>query len=282
MVKKMATLKELLKNKLTAEQISNLKRSYDLIGEIAVMNSMPRGLKSKEKIIAKAIMENNHHVKTVAKKIGPTSGVERIRPVKVVLGKKTTETIFVENGCRFKFDINKVYFSPRLGSEHLRVIKQVKKNEIIYDLFAGVGPFAVPIAKIAKKVIAIDINRSACKFLEENARINKVSEKIETYCGDSRKIAAKKRWKHVADRVIMNLPMHAGEFLDIAFRISKKNAIVYFYFFLPEEELFNGAIKIIECAARKAKRKIKIINKRKCGQLSPRVWRVVIDFKILN
>lgn len=279
---KMTTLKEALAGKLTEEQISKLKASYDVIGDIAVMNSMPAGLKSKEKLIAKAIMDLNHHVKTVAKKIGPTSGVERIRKVKVVLGEKRTETTYIENGCIFRLDINKVYFSPRLGYERLRVINQVKKNEIVYDLFTGVGVFSVPIAKVAKKVVAIDINKNACKFLEENARINRVSDKIDIYCGDARKVIAKHKWKKVADRVIMNLPMHSGEFLDLAFRIAKKNAIVHFYFFLPQEKLFEGATDLIEKAAKKSKHKVKILNKRKCGQLAPWIWRVVIDFRVLN
>jgi len=278
----MATLKEALKGKLTEEQISNLKASYDIIGDMAVMNSMPVGLKSKEKLIAKAIMDLNHHIKTVVKKIGPTSGVERIRKVKVVLGEKRTDTTYIENGCKFRLDINKVYFSPRLGYERLRVIEQTKPNEVVYDLFAGIGPFAVPVSKRVKKVVAIDINKAACKFLEENARINRVSDKIDIYCGDARKVIAKKKWKKVADRVIMNLPMHAGEFLDLAFKIAKKNAIVHFYFFLPQEQLFDGATDLIEKAAKKAKRKIKVINKRKCGQLAPWIWRVAIDFKILN
>ena len=277
----MATLKEALKGKLTEEQISNLKASYDIIGDIAVMNSMSKGMKNKEKLVAKTIMELNNHIKTVVKKIGPTSGVERIRKVRVVLGEKRTDTTYIENGCRFRLDINKTYFSPRLGYERLRVIEQVKKNEIVYDLFAGIGPFAIPIAKRAKKVVAIDINKNACKFLEENVRISRVSDKIDVYCGDARKVIAKHKWKKVADRVIMNLPMHAGQFLDLAFKIAKKNAIVHFYFFLPEEELFEGATKLIEKAAKKAKRKIRIINERKCGQLAPWIWRVAIDFKIL-
>jgi tRNA (guanine37-N1)-methyltransferase len=278
----MTTLKEALKGKLTEKQISNLKASYDLIGDIAVMNSMPAGLKSKEKLVAKTIMSLNNHIKTVVKKIGPTSGVERIRKVKVVLGEKRTDTTYIENGCRFRLDINKVFFSPRLGYERLRVIEQAKPNEIVYDLFAGIGPFAIPIAKRVKKVIAIDINKNACKFLEENARINRVSDKIDIYCGDSRKTIAKQKWKNVADRVIMNLPMHAGQFLDLAFKIAKKGAIVHFYFFLPQEDLFEGATELIENAAKKAKRKIKIINERKCGQLAPWIWRVAIDFKVLN
>lgn len=275
----MPRLKEILKGKISEKQLEKAPLSYDIIGDIAVMNSMPRGLKSKERVIAKAIMAQHKNVKVVAKKVGPTSGIERIRKVKVILGEKRTETIHVENGCKFKLDINKVYFSPRLGSERLRVIKQVKSGDVVYDLFAGVGVFAIPAAKIAKKVVAIDINKAACKYLEENARINRVN--VEVWHGDTRKVVTKNKWKNVADKIIMNLPMHSGEFLDIAFKIAKKNAIVYFYFFLPEEELFDGAIKLIEKAAKKAKRKVKIISKRKCGQLAPRIWRVVIDFLVI-
>jgi tRNA (guanine37-N1)-methyltransferase len=277
----MPDLKEILKSKLSEKQLEEAPLSYDVIGDIAVMNSMPKELKNKEKIIAKAIMKQHKNVKIVAKKIGPTSGVERIRKVRVILGEKRTETTYIENGCRYRLDINKVYFSPRLGSERLRVASQVKKNEDVYDLFAGVGVFSIPAAKKAKKVVAIDINKDACRFLEENSRISRVSDKIDIYCGDARKVVAKEKWKQVADRIIMNLPMHAGEFLDVAFRIAKKNATVYFYFFLPEEQLFEGAIKLIEKAAKAAKRKVMIINKKKCGQLAARVWRVVVDFKVL-
>jgi tRNA (guanine37-N1)-methyltransferase len=277
----MVTLKEFLKGKLTEKQISQLKASYDVMGTIAVINSMPTGLKSKEKVIAKAIMELNKNVKTVAKKVGPTAGKERIRPVKVIVGEKKTETFYVENGNRFKFDINKVYFSPRLGSEHLRVAQRVMKNETVFDLFAGVGPYAIPAAKRGANVIAVDINKHATRYLELNAGMNKVSDKIRTFTGDCRKVIMKKEFKKKADRVIMNLPMHAGEFLDVAFYVAKKGANVHFYCFLHENDLFEGGITIIKAAAKKAKRKIKILNTKRCGQLSSRIWRVAIDFKVL-
>jgi len=275
----MATLKDVLKNKLTNSELKLVRRGYDIIGDIAQLE-IPPELEKKEKLIAEAILKIHKNVKTVVKKVGGTSGVERIRPVKVILGEKRTETVQLENGVRLKVDINKVYFSPRLGTEHLNVINQIKKNEVVLDLFSGVGPYAIPAAKIAKKVIAIDINPNAIKYLNENAKLNKVEQKIKSYVGDCREVVKKHKWKRKADRVIMNLPMHAGEFLDVAFYVAKPGATVHCYFFLPEEELFKGAIKKIKEAEKKFGRKTRILRKRKCGQLAARIWRVVIDFKI--
>ncbi|MCD6576182.1 MAG: class I SAM-dependent methyltransferase family protein [Nanoarchaeota archaeon] len=275
----MATLKEILKGKLSKEELASVRRGFDIVGDIAQIE-IPPNIEKKEKIIADAIMKLHKNVKVVVKKIGPTSGEERVRPVKVIAGEKRTETIHVENGVRLKLDINKVYFSPRLGTEHLRVVNQIKKDEVVFDLFSGVGPYAIPAAKRAKKVVVIDINPHAIKYLKENAKLNKVEDKIEAYVGDCRKVVKKHRWKHRADRIIMNLPMHAWEFLDVAFYVAKPNAIVHCYFFLPEEELFKGAIKKIKDAEKKLRRKTRILRKRKCGQLAPRIWRVVVDFKI--
>ena len=274
-------IKEFLAGKLTKKELAAAKSSFDVVGDIAVLE-IPEELKKKEKVIAKSIMELHRNVKVVAKKVGPTAGIERIRPIKVILGEKRTNTMHVENGCRYKLDINKVYFSPRLGSEHLRVAEQVKRDELVFDPFAGVGPFAIPIAKRCANVIAVDINKDAIKFLKENAKLNKVDTRIEAFAGDARKVLKKAKYKGKANRVIMNLPMHAGEFLDVTFYIAKKGAVVHFYCFLDEKDLYAKGIKLLKGAAVKAKRKIKIVNKKLCGQLAPRVWRVAIDFKILN
>lgn len=275
----MTTLKEELKGKIPDKELEMVKKSFDVVGDVAVLE-IPDKLKKREKIIAEAVMTLYPCVKVAAKKMGPTSGVERIRKVKVILGEKRTETLYIENGCRYKLDINKVYFSPRLGSEHLRVAEQVKPKETVYDLFCGVGPYVVPCAKRCKKVFAVDINKDAIKYLAENVKLNKVMDKVEFAAGDCRKVAMKKEHKGKADRVIMNLPMHAGEFLDVAFFVAKKGAVVHLYCFLKDDELYDGGIKVIQAAAKKAKRKVKILNTKTCGQLAPRIWRCAIDFKV--
>lgn len=276
----MTTLKEALSKKLTKKEKAFFKKSFDLIGDIAQLE-IPNELKKKEKIIAQTLMELHKNIKVVVKKIGATAGEERIRPVKVIAGEKRTETIHIENGFRYKLDINKVYFSPRLVTERARVTEQVKPKEIVFDLFAGVGVFAIPSAKKAEKVVAIDINKAACFYTKENAMLNRVFGKMEIYCDDCRKVIEEHKFKNCADRIIMNLPMHAGEFLDVAFRIAKKGAVVHFYCFLPEDDLFEGGIQKIKAAAKTAGRKVKILETKKCGQLAPRIWRCAIDFKVI-
>ncbi len=276
----MATIKDELKEKLTKEEMNSLKRSFDIIGDIAQLE-IPEELENKEKEIAEAVLKQHKNVNIVVKKIGITSGEERIRPVKVISGENRTETIHKENNYSFKLDINKVYFTPRLVSERKRVISQIKEKEIVFDLFAGVGVFAIPSTKKAEKVIAIDINSDAVRYMKENAMLNKVWSKIEIYEGDCRKVIEENNFKDCANRIIMNLPMHSEKFLDVAFKIAKKDCMVHFYLFLNEEELFDKGIEIIEKAAEKHGKKVEILDKKTCGQLAPRVYRCVIDFKVL-
>lgn len=276
----MVTIKDRLKGKLTDDEIKLLKTSFDVIGDIAQLE-IPEGLEKKEKIISETLMELHKNVNVVVKKVGATSGEERIRPVKVIAGENRTETIHKENNYSFKLDINKVYFTPRLVSERKRVISQIKEKEIVFDLFAGVGVFAIPSTKKAEKVIAIDINSDAVEYMKENAMLNKVWSKMEIYEGDCRKVIEENNFKDCANRIIMNLPMHSENFLDVAFKIAKKDCVVHFYLFLNEEELFDKGIKTIEKAAEKYGKNVEILDKKTCGQLAPRVYRCVIDFKVL-
>lgn len=273
---------DLLKDKLSQEELKIVPRSYDIIGDIAIIE-IDEKLRKREKEIANALLKLHKNIKVVCKKIGITKGEERVRPIKVILGEKRTETIHIENGCRYKVDLNKVFFTPRLANERLRVANQVNEKEKVIDLFAGVGPFSILIAKRRKaNVIAIDKNKYAYELLLENIRINKVNEKVCAFLGDCREVVEKQKLINCADRIIMNLPKNAGDFLDVAFKCAKKNATIHFYYFLKEEELFDRAINLIEEKAGEFGRKIKIINKIKCGDLAPRVYRIVIDFNVIN
>ena len=146
-------------------------KSFDVIGSITVVDIPEKLKKHKEhkKEIANAILSIHPNIKTVAEKVSPVSGVYRIRKVKVIAGEKKTETIHTETGCRFKLDINKVYFSPRLVFERQRIanlVKNGKKCETVFVPFAGVGPFAIIIAKNNQDsiVYANELNPIAFKY----------------------------------------------------------------------------------------------------------------------
>ncbi len=110
----------------------------------------------------------------------------------------------------------------------------VQLGETVVDLFAGVGPFSVLIAKRnpSVKVYAIDLNPDAVELLKVNIRVNRVENRIYPMLGDARQLAATKL-KGTADRVIMNLPETAIDFVDAACQVIKpQGGVVHFYAFI--------------------------------------------------
>jgi len=263
------SLKQLLKNELTIEELKLLKNSFDQVGTIAQLE-IPDELKNKEKIIAKKVLDSFKNITTVVKKSDITLGEYRIRPVKILAGEKTTQTIHKENGIRLKLDINKVFYTTRLSGERLRVLKLVKKNDVVADLFCGVGPYSILIAKFskAKKVIANDLNPEAYEFLIENIKLNKVKN-IEPSNKDARKFNIK------ADKVLMNIPKYSEDFIKTGFKNAKVGGRIFYYCFATEQEmpqLIKKIKKIHDC---------RVLKKTKCGDIGPRIYRWCIDLKKL-
>ena len=153
---------ELAKRGFTKTEVNHLCKAFDVIGTIAVVE-LPEGFdKGKAAAFAQALMAVHPRVKTVARKAGATGGKFRVRPVEVIAGEKTTRTVHVEGGCKYVVDINKAYFQPRLSFERERIAGRVKRRENVLVLFAGVGPYAIAIAKKKPKahVVAVELNRS--------------------------------------------------------------------------------------------------------------------------
>lgn len=261
------SLKTLLKKDLTKKELNSLKNSFDQIGSIAQLE-IPKDLEHKEKLIAKKVLNEFKNVETVVKKAAKTKGEYRIRKVKHLAGERTTETIHKENGIRLKLDLNKVFFTPRLSNERLRVLNLIKKDEVVADLFAGVGPYSVLISKFSKckKVISNDLNPEAYKYLKENVKLNKLSD-IEVFNKDAREFNIR------ADKLIMNIPKFSNSFLNVAFKNVKKSGRVFYYTFAREEEL-GDRIREIKKAG-----KCRILKKIKCGDIGPGAYRWCIDFK---
>lgn len=273
-------LRDILKNKLTSEEIGRLVTSYDVIGDIAVLD-IPKELERKEKIIAKALLKNQKKIKVVAKRKGAFSGVYRIRNVKIIAGGNRTLTIHGESGCRFYVDVNKVYFSPRLSYERLRISDLIQKNEKILVLFAGVGPYAIVAAKNHPdaKIIAIELNPDAVELMEKNIDLNKVKN-VKAVLGDVKEVLKKWEYKKWANRIVMPLPKGAEYFLNEAFDAAADGCVIHFYHFSPSEEAFEEAEEIIKKVAEKKNKKIKIENERVVRPFSAKITQVVIDFTI--
>ncbi len=266
---------ELLKDDLTSEEIEDLKTSFDIIGDIVIVE-IPKNLEEKKSKIGKATLEFTKR-KSVYVKKSAIHGTIRIRDLELIAGEDNPITIHKEHGTRLKLNVEEVYFSPRLATERKRVSDSVRKNENILDMFCGIGPFPVVIAKNNDvKITAIDINENAIKYLNENIHLNKLHN-IKAICGDAREVS--KNFNEKFDRIIMNLPGLAYDFLDLAMELIADNGIINYYEF---SDSYGQGIERLQKAAKKENKKVEILNTRKVKSTSPGMWHVAIDAKVTS
>ena len=274
-MKKVAhSFSELLEDELTSDEIENLKTSFDTIGDIVILE-IPDELYPKRQIIGEAAYKFTKR-KAVYMKKSAIKGTIRIRDLEFLAGVDDSITIHKEHGARLKLDVREVYFSPRLATERKRVMESVRDGERILDMFCGIGPFPIVIARNKNvEITAVDINESAIRYLKENIELNKLAGSIKPYCGDVREVS--KSFNCKFDRIIMNLPGLAYTFLDVAVDLIEDSGIINYYEF---SNSYEQGIKRLESACEKSGKKIEIINCRKVKSTSPDEWHVAIDGKV--
>ncbi len=230
--------------------------SFDVIGEIAIIKA--RDL-DKAHRIASAIMARKGSIKSVYMDTG-ISGEYRLRNLVLVSGPEMRSTIHRENGVVLKVDLEKVYFSPRLATERLLLSGRVKDGERILDMFCGVGPFAITIArKRSAEIMAVDKNPSAIELLEENIRMNRLKGHITAAACDALSYAGKLSGM---DRIIMNLPESSGEFLGAAIGAARKGGVINYYENLEVGNLGKRMREIMDLGLEiKAKREVHSLSR---------------------
>jgi tRNA (guanine37-N1)-methyltransferase len=270
------TLADALEGKLPPEKLALLPRAYDLIGDIAVLE-IPDEISSYSELIGTVFHNIHSHFKTVLAKKGAVSGTTRVREYTLLAGEDRTKTIHTEYGCRLAVDVAKAYFSPRLLEEHNRIAQLVQSGEIVVDMFCGVGPFSIHIAKQKEaNVIAIDINPSAINLLRESIRLNKLVGTILPIVADAHDYVNTNELN--VDRVIMNHPSGASDFVVDACSIVKPGGTIHYYDFIggntPEDTLKEKVVGLIEKEGRHVK-KINLI--RRVRDSAPHEFQMVAD-----
>ncbi len=255
---------------------------YDILGNIAIVK-FGRGESKASKVkVARKLLKENKQLRTVLEKAGKFSGRLRTQKGKYVLGEKTKEALYRENGCEFRFNVDTCYFSPRLAAERAEIAKMLKKGENVLVMFGGVGPFAVVIGKHsnANKVVSVELGRDCSKYALDNVKRNKLIGKVEIVQGDVRKVCPKMRKQgQGVDRVVMARPNLKDDFLDVALPLVKKSGMIHYYGFY-EEEKKDEMIEMINARAKQAKRKIKIVSVKKAGDIGMRKFRYRVDLKV--
>lgn len=234
--KRSRNLEATLRGQIPDDMIAKLPRAFDVIGDIAIIE-LSEGMEEFSPVIGRGILRIAPHIRLVLRKSSAVDGMFRTRKFDVAAGVGGTETVHREFACRYRLDVSTVYFNPRLSNERMRVAQQVKPGEVVVDMFAGVGPYSVLIAKqqSESKVYSADINHAAVEYLKENAFTNGVADRVIPILGDTKQLA-RKELRGLADRVIMNLPSEANSYLAAASQILKEGAgIIHFYAFARRE-----------------------------------------------
>lgn len=266
--------RELLKSELGKEYEDAVK-GFDMLGTIAIIDSPAKNARA----VARAVMESNSNVETVLRKTGAVKGAYRIRGYAYVAGKRTYVTTYKENGVVLRFDVRKSFFSNRLSFERGRIAALSKGKENVLVMFAGVGPFAIEIAKKnpKAKVVGIELNSSACKDMRDNILLNKVRN-VSAICADVKKEA--KKHPRFADRIVMPLPKDAHEFLDSVIACAKPRCTVHYYSFVPSEGGTEASISQLSKFFAEKGWKFKVLMVRTVRPYAPDTIEIVVDFEI--
>ncbi|KAM8921279.1 tRNA (guanine(37)-N(1))-methyltransferase [Pelodytes ibericus] len=199
---------------------------FSRVGHIAHMNLREHHLLYKN-LIGQVILDKNPGITSVVNKTSTIDSTYRNFQMEVLAGEERMITKVRENYMTYEFDFSKVYWNPRLSTEHERIIQLLKAGDVLFDVFAGVGPFAIPTAKKNCIVYANDLNPESYKWLLHNCKLNKVDKKVQAFNTDGRefiettvktellkhiKLFSKERKHNI--HIAMNLPAMAIEFLD--------------------------------------------------------------------
>ena len=140
----------------------------------------------KEKELVTEILEKFPEVKTIVKNINTKN-------TNVIMGKENIN--IYDNGYiydilgDFKFKISPLSFyqvnpvqAEKLYELGVRAAR-ISENDIVFDLYCGIGTISLFMAKYAKKVYGIEIVEEAVNDAKENAKMNGISN-VEFIAGD--------------------------------------------------------------------------------------------------
>lgn len=198
---------------------------FSRVGHIAHLNLRDHQLPFKH-LIGQVMIDKNPGITSAVNKINNIDNTYRNFQMELLSGEENMTTKVRENNYTYEFDFSKVYWNPRLSTEHSRITELLKPGDVLFDVFAGVGPFAIPVAKKNCTVFANDLNPESHKWLLHNCKLNKVDQKVKVFNLDGKDFLqgpvreelmqqlgplSKERTHSV--HIVMNLPAKAIEFL---------------------------------------------------------------------
>ncbi len=275
-------LRRIAEEVLGPEKARIIWARIDLIGDIAVIKKPITYDIPLEDLrrVAEELVTRIPYIKSVWLAATPVSGEYKLRSLIHLAGEERSTTIYKEHGCRFLVDVARVFITPRLSYEHLRIARQVKAGETIVNMFAGAGLFSIVIACKARpqKVYSIDLNRYAYELMKKNVELNKVEDIVVPIHGDAAKIV-EERLQGIADRVLMPLPDLAIKYLPYALKALKDKGTIHVYLHVHAPRGVNPVGKAWERVKENLAVDAKLLYGRIVRPVGPRRYQVVLDIE---
>ena len=264
---------------LSEKEVSELYGAFDQIGDIVIIR-IPDSLLSKKKTIGKTLLEKVKTAKSVFYQSSPVEGDFRIRNLELLAGEDKTETEYKEHGCRFRVDVQKAFFSPRLSTERERIANLINDGETVINMFGGVGMFSIIAAKKKKcTVYNIDINPDAIELCKKSISLNKLKGQVESIIGDASQIIEEKLVDK-GDRILMLLPERSDEFLDSAIKATKSGGIIHYYSHQHADKRQDAVELSKQHFLQVTSVKSEIIGGRMVRPVGPHYYQTVVDARI--
>ena len=167
----------------------------------------------KENKLKEELLKEFPNIKTIVKNINTKN-------TNVILGEENLNIYgdgYIEDilgDYKFKISPLSFYQVNPIQAEKLYNIgveaANISKDDIVFDLYCGIGTISIFMAKFAKKVYGVEIVKEAVNMAKENARVNTI-ENIEFYDGDVEVILDKLiNVKKIVPDIIMVDPPRKG------------------------------------------------------------------------
>ena len=272
-------LKKTLDSLLTPKEADELISAFDQVGDIIIVR-IPDLLLPKKKLIGETLLEQVKSAKSVFYQSSSVEGEFRTRNLELLAGDDKTETEYKESGSRFIVDVRKAFFSPRLSSERMRIAKLVNDEEVVVNMFGGIGMFSIIAAKNKKcSVYNIDINPDAANFCQKNIAINKLTGNVISIHGDASNVI-EKQLKNKSDRTLMLLPEKSDEFLNSAILATKNNGVINYYSHIHADKKSDAAKLSEQHYLEITPVSSTILGSKIVRPVGPRFYQTVVDIKI--
>ncbi len=210
-----------------------IPEKWEYVGDIVIVKMDPRCEPYKE-LIGRTYA-NVLGAKTVCADMKGVSGEFRHPSMELIYGTET-ESVRLENGIRYGFDVTKVMFASGNTDERMRMRNLDCTGETVVDMFAGIGYFTLPLAKYsgARKVFACEKNHESYEFLCRNIKDNGLEDKVIPILSDNRNLLG----KHFADRILMGYVQTTSEFVPKALDMIREGGIIHYHdtFYVNEYE----------------------------------------------